>query len=179
VLIAAAVFATLGEGDNGGKASSGGNKTATTAKAPASTQKNPIPIGTDVEVAKGWNLKVNSAEMNANATVAAGNEFNTPDPGKQYVLVNVTITNHSDQPEAPLVNMKISLLPASGVAVDATFVAGVSGGLDTTAQMQPGASATGTIPFQVPSDQVTGTVLLGQSQFTIDAAKDEKFFAIQ
>ena len=75
--------------------------------------------------------------------------------------------------------MKVSLLPPSGVAIDTDFVANLPDEIDISAQMQPGASVTGSLTFQVPSDQVNGSVLLGQSQFTMDEAKDQKFFAIQ
>jgi hypothetical protein len=73
----------------------------------------------------------------------------------------------------------LSLLPPSGVAVDTAFVAGVPNEIDSTAQMQPGASATGSLVFEVPSADVDNTVMLGQSVFTLDAKKDQKFFAIK
>lgn len=150
-----------------------------TAEAPASTRENPIPIGTDTEVAAGWNLKVNSAELDGNATASGGNEFITPEPGNQFVVVNVTITNKSDQPDEPFINLKLSLLPPSGVAADTEFITSAPNQIDTTAQMQPGASATGNVVFQVPSAEAAQSVLLGQSVFTLDEAKDQKFFAIQ
>ena len=175
-LIAAAMFATLGEGSS--SSSDSGDKDDKSA-APASTQASPIPLGTDVVVAEGWNLKVNGAELDANATMAAANQFNTPEAGKQYVLVNVSITNNSDQPEAPFTNVKLALLPPSGVAADPTFVAGLAGAIDSMAQMQPGATATGVVPFEVPAAEAAASVLLGQSTFTMDEAKDQKFFAIQ
>lgn len=176
------LFATLGESESGGDGdssdSNGGNDKTGAAEAAPSTRDNPVPLGTEIEVAAGWNLKVNSAELDANATVAAVNQFFTPDPGNQYVLVNVTITNTSDQPDEPWVNLKVSLLPPSGVSQDPEFLIGLPGELDTMAQLQPGASLTGVVPFQVPSSEIDGTVLLGQSQFTLDEAKDQKFLAI-
>lgn len=193
LVIVVGMFATLGEAESGGdgdsSASGDGDSTetttaeesasTTTTEAAASTQENPIPLGTEVEVAAGWNLKVNSAELDANATVAAVNEFFTPDPGNQYVLVNVTLTNTSDQPDEPWINLKVSLLSPSGVAQDPEILIGLPNEIDTMAQLQPGASLTGDVPFQVPSAEIGGTVLLGQSQFTLDEAKDQKFFAIQ
>jgi hypothetical protein len=176
-LIAVAMFATLGESSSSGSSDSGDKDEKSAA--PASSQAAPIPLGTDVEVAKGWNMKVNSAELDGNATVAAANEFFTPDEGKQYVLVNVTITNNSDQPDEPLFAIDISALPPTGVAVDPAFLVGLTGEIETSAQMQPGASMTGVIPFEIASADVAGTVLLGESTFTLDEAEDQKFFAIQ
>ncbi len=175
VVIGAAMFATVGEGPTEKSSSDGDSGTP----AATSSQSSPIALGTETEVAKGWTVKVNSAELNANATVASANEFNKPEEGKQYVIVNVTVSNKSDQPEAPFTNVKLSLLPPSGVAVDTAFVAGVPNEIDSTAQMQPGASATGSLVFEVPSADVDNTVMLGQSVFTLDAKKDQKFFAIK
>jgi hypothetical protein len=181
-----ALFATLGEAETSGGGSSAGGGNDGSAKEgsaettqPTSSQASPIPIGTDVEVAKGWNLKVNSAELNANATVAATNQFTTPDPGKQFVIVNVTITNNSGEPGEPLFEMKVSALPPSGIGVDRAFVSGLPDEINTSAQMQPGASMTGALVFEIPSAEVPGTVLLGQSQFTLSENEDQKFFAIQ
>ncbi len=172
--ITAALFATVGE-----SGSSGSKEPDSKKDAPASSQAAPIPIGTLVTVADGWDVKVNSAEMDANATVAAANQFNTPEAGKQYVLVNLSITNNSDQPAAAFTNVKFSLLPLSGIADDFTLAAGVPGEISETADMQPGSTATGVMVFEVPVDQVAGTVLLAQSVFTMDEAKDQKFMAIQ
>jgi len=171
------MFATLGEGSSSGSSDSGDKDDKSAA--PASTQATPFPLGTDVEVAKGWNMKVNSAELDGNATVAAANEYSTPEAGKQFVLVNVTITNNSDQPDEPLFAIDISALPPTGVAVDSSFLMDLPGELETSAQMQPGVSVTGVIPFEIASADVAGTVLLGESTFTMDEAKDQKFFAIQ
>ncbi len=174
VLIVAAVFATIGEGDSKSDASSKSNGTS----APASSQSAPIPVGTSATVAKGWDVKVNSANLNANADMTAANEFNTPTAGSQYVSVNVSLTNSSDKPDVPFVNVKLTLLPKSGVAISTTFVAGVAGEIEPTAQMQPGATATGVFVFEVPTADVVGVVLLGEPEFTLDTTKDQKFFAL-
>lgn len=187
LVISVGMFATLGESESGGgRADDPGSRGTieetglpTAAEAPSSSQENPIPLGTEVEVAAGWNLKVNSAELNANASVSAVNQYFVPDPGNQYVLVNVTITNTSDQPGEPWTNLKVSLLPPSGVSKDPEILIDLPNKIDTMAQMQPGASVTGVVPFQVPSADVGRTVLLGQSQFTMDELKDQKFLAIQ
>ncbi|MCP4436602.1 MAG: DUF4352 domain-containing protein [Actinomycetia bacterium] len=182
-----AAFVTLAEADSSGDDSSSGDSSSSEASsesggssdAPASSTDSPIPIGTNVEVAKGWNLTVNSAELDANAAMAAANQFNTPADGSQYVMVNMSITNNSDAPAEPMFEMKLSLLPPSGVGIDPAFVAEVPEEIDQLAQLQPGATMTGNMVFEVPVDQIPGSVLLGQSQFTLDEVKDQKFFALQ
>lgn len=174
-VIVVALVATMGEGSP--SESSGGNSdTPTTVKSSAAA---PIALGTAVTVAKGWDVKVNSAQLNADAELKAANMFNTPDPGAQFVTVNVSVTNNSTKPEALFTNVKLSLLPPSGVAISSSFVAGIGGALDTSAQMQPGATATGVLVYEVPSAQVTGSVLLGEPFMTLDTAKDQRFFALQ
>ena len=172
-VVVAAMFATVGEGES--ESSSGGSETT----AVASSQAKPIPMGTEVEVAKGWTVKVNSANLDAGAQAKQGNEFNTPSDGKQYVSVNVTITNKSDQPATPLGNVSLKLLPQSGVAADSAIVADFPQEIDTMAQMQPGASVTGNLVFELTPADVMTAVMLGQSTFTLDAKKDQKFFAIR
>lgn len=175
VLIGVALFATIGEGGNDDKGSS---KSSTSSTA-ASSQAAPIPLGTSATVAKGWDVKVNSATLDFNADAAAANQFNTPTAGTQYVAVNASVTNNSSDPESPFTNVKLSLLPSSGVAITPTFVAGVAQALDQTAQMQPGATATGILVYEVPTADVAGAVLLGEPLFTLDQSKDQKFFALQ
>lgn len=62
---------------------------------PGTGRDKPAPIGTPVSPAKGWTVQVNSAQVNANDTMGSINQFNTPESGKQYTLVNVTIANKS------------------------------------------------------------------------------------
>ncbi|EGP4752368.1 DUF4352 domain-containing protein [Enterococcus faecium] len=43
---------------------------------------------------KGYEIKVN------NVNFSNGSEYETPDTGKQYVIINVTITNNTDQKQS-------------------------------------------------------------------------------
>ena len=174
-VIVVALVATMGEGSP--SESSGGNSdTPTTVK---SSSAAPIAIGTSVTVAKGWDVKVNSAQLNADAELKAANSFQTPDPGSQFVTVNVSVTNNSDKPASPLMNVKFSILPTTGIAIDDSFAAQVANEFSSTAQMQPGATATGVLVYEVPSALIAGAVLLGEPVMTLDTAKDQRFFAIQ
>lgn len=178
--IVVALIATMGEGSSS-KTSSGSDGTAASGSSAAavSTAASPIPMGTAVTVAKGWEVKVNSAQLNADAELKAANMFNTPDPGSQFVTINVSVTNNSGKPASPFTNVKFSILPTTGVAIDDSFAAGVANEFSSTAQMQPGATATGVLVYEVPSAQIAGAVLLGEPVMTLDTAKDQRFFAIQ
>ena len=136
-------------------------------------------MGTDIKVSSGWYLKVNSTQMNANDALAAANEFQTPDQGKQYVMVNVSITNKSGKPDSILTNLKISLLPSSGVAIDHEFVADVPDAIEETTQLQPDAVYTGNVVFQAKTDEVADSLLLVEPAFTIDENGAQRFFSLQ
>src|SRR5947207_2360511 len=64
---------------------------------PPGDRLNPYPLGTAAPLTGGWQLKVNSAVLNADAEVEAvtdqyGNPVNSPPPaGAQYTLVNVSM----------------------------------------------------------------------------------------
>lgn len=187
-VIGVAVFATIGEASSTSKGSSSnpapnaGQTTGSSASGGASSSKAaPIPVGTAVEVAKGWKVQVNSAVLNANAQLAQANQFNKPQPGEQFVLVNVTITNGGTTPEAAFTNVKLSLLPPSGVAVSGLSSCMVSApdAIDQMAQMQPGASQTGNVCFSPKATDVANSLLLAEPTFTLDQAKDQQFFALQ
>lgn len=195
VAIGVGLFATLGEASTsktstGNQAPNAGQTSAPSASASsggggappttASSKATPIPIGTAKEVAKGWTVKVNSANLDADALLAAGNQFNKPKAGEKFVLINVTVTNAGDKPEAPYTSLKLSYLPPSGIAVDGLLscVLSVSDEIDTTAQMQPGAVATGNLCFSVKIADIPNGLLLGEPQFTMDENKDQQFFAL-
>lgn len=188
-----AVFALLGEASEDNSSSDSSEKSTTEGSALSSgsgsesssssdvgkDQSSPAPLGTTLTVAKGWDVKVNSAVLDANAIAQQANQFNTPEAGSQYVMVNVTVTNTSSDPEGPWLNIKLSLLPTSGVAIDDAFVAGLPDEFDVMAQMQPGASATGNLIYEVKSTDIAGLVMLGEPQMTLDKGKDQRFFALQ
>jgi hypothetical protein len=192
-VIGVALFATLGEATktdtstgnqapnagatSGPTASSGGGGAAPTT---ASSKATPIPVGTAVEVAKGWTVKVNLANLDADALLAQSNQFNKPQPGEKFVLVNVTITNGGDKPEAAFTSLKLSYLPPSGIAVSGLSSCLVSAPdkIDSMAQMHPGAVATGNLCFSVKIADIPNGLLLGEPQFTLDTNKDQQFFAL-
>ena len=63
---------------------------------PPGDRLNPYPLATAATLTQGWEMKVNSATLNADAEVEAVNDpypVNPPPPaGAQYTLVNVSMT---------------------------------------------------------------------------------------
>lgn len=186
VAIGVGLFATLGESStsddnatNNAPNANAGTGASSEGGGGESSASTPVPIGEARTVAKGWDLKVNSANLDADAVLAEANQFNTPQPGTKFVLINVSVTNNSDKPDSPLTNVKMSMLPSSGVAVDSTScMVSAPDRLDPMAQMQPGATATGNVCFQMKPEDIATSLFLAEPQFTMDEAEDQVFFAI-
>lgn len=194
-LIVTGMFATIGEGSTGSTGKSGnrapnaasktGDTTAGSTAAGAGSEgadkAKPIPLGTQIKVSSGWEFKVNSANLNATDQIAQGNEFVKPDAGKQFVLVNVTMINKSGKPDAPLTNVKMSLLPPSGVAIDSDIMGGsqASDNCVSTTQLQPDAEYTCNEVYQVKTEEADASLLLVEPVFTINENGAQRFFALK
>lgn len=152
---------------------------STSAAAPAgpgATKETPAPIGTAVEPAKGWTVSVVSANVNADAEMAAVNQFNKPQAGSRFVLVQLGIRNNSDRAAAPMTSLKVSVL-AGGVSHTMDFNQPPAPRLDVSASLQPGATMQGWLPFQVPA-AATDVVLLAEPYVTLDQMDDQRFLAL-
>lgn len=157
---------------------------APTTEAPPTTQAvgskaNPAPIGTAISPAKDWTVTVNSVELNATDRLFAGNQFNKPDPGTQFVAMVVTVTNGSSKPNSLSSNVKLGLLGSAGIKIDSSFAVNDHPELKPYAQLQPGASVTGELVFEVPEGDIANTVLMAEPTMTLDVVEDQKFLAIQ
>lgn len=94
----------------------------------------------DTASADGYDIKVNSVNYNA------GTEFDTPDTGKQYVIINVTITNNTGEKQS--YNPFDFKLNANGNATDVgEIVSGVKDELHS-GELDNGASVTGNLVGQ-------------------------------
>ncbi|MBK5028078.1 DUF4352 domain-containing protein [Enterococcus faecium] len=91
---------------------------------------------------KGYEIKVNHVSF------SNGNEYETPDTGKQYVIINVTITNNTDQKQS--YNPYNFKLNANGNATDVDEI--VTDGIATdrlnSGDLDNGASVTGNLVGQ-------------------------------
>lgn len=89
---------------------------------------------------KGYDIKVNNVNYNA------GNDFDTPDTGKQYVIINVTITNNTGEKQS--YNPFDFKLNANGNATDVDeIVSDVKDELHS-GELDNGASVTGNLVGQ-------------------------------
>lgn len=145
---------------------------------PGRSPQQAFAIGTTVEVAKDWKITVVSAEIDANATMAAESSIYKPDTGKQYVIVRLKIENVGKDPDSVFTNVDLNLLSKTGATINTTF-ASLPDRLDVTTQLQPGGTVTGSMVYQVPKTDLDTLVLLAEPTFTIDELKDQRFFSVK
>lgn len=183
LLVANAPKTTTTEQANGAAPEAGqdgATPTAPEAPTAGASKDNPAPIGTTVTPAKDWSITVNSANLDATAELAKLNMFNKPSiAGNKLVTVNVTVHNGSSRPGMALTELKVGALPPSGVRVDESFAIVGIDTLKPTAQLQPGASITGTLVYELAAADIPQTVLLVEPTVTLDTNEDQRFLAIQ
>lgn len=165
--------------DQPGPAPAVSDPNAATTAAPAGPGLNvnePAPIGTAVQPAKDWTVNVAGVNLQGDTEMVKLNQFNKPEAGNRFVLVNIGIRNNSDKPASVASNLKLSVLVA-GVAHDPMFGMAPAPKLDLSAQLQPNATVQGWVPFEVPAD-AQGPVLLAEPLFTVDKGTDQRFLAL-
>ena len=124
------------------------------------TRANPYPLGTELS-SSDWTVTVNSVDLDADAAVAAENQFNEgPAEGHTYILVNVTATYAGEDPDGASPWVSVSYVSPAGntfSASDRSVVTPES--FDSLATLYEGASETGNIALHVPSEDVEDGVL--------------------
>lgn len=88
VVVVLVVIVAAGMGGSGSSDSS--DKSASSSSSSATPLDKVYKVGQTASY-KGYKIKVNSVSY------SSGNEYEQPDSGKQYVIVNVTITNNTDE----------------------------------------------------------------------------------
>lgn len=139
------------------------------------TRENPIPLGEEAQVGS-WKVRVVGSTLDATQEVLGYNQFNEePEPGKQYVLIEVEATRTGEDAAAFWVDMHYVFVGSGGNTFDAAPVS-VPDSLSDTGEAYPGASIAGNLVFQVASDQVAGGALRLEEAFSFE--ETETFFAI-
>lgn len=140
------------------------------------TRENPIPLGEEAQVGP-WKVTVVGATLDATALVLDHNEFNeAPAAGEQYVLIEIEATRTAEEAAAFWVDMSYVFVGAGGNTFEAAF-ADVPDAISDMGEAYKGASVTGNLVFQVPSEQVAGGTLRLEESFSFEDS--EVFFAIE
>lgn len=93
-------------------------------------------------------------------TSPAGDDFNKPEAGKKFLVVDLTVENKSAETAAISSLLQMSLKDAGGQTYDMDLSASVaSGGTSPDGELAPGEKIRGQIGFQVPTE-ATGLVFV-------------------
>lgn len=140
------------------------------------SRDNPLPLGTTIEDNE-WAVTINSVNLDGDAVVAGANQFNTPaDPGKQYIVVNLTATLKADDGDGAIPMVDVEYVSRDGVTSNAyDKVISVDNNFDGLSTLYQGASATGNMVFEVPADSAAEGVLA----VSPGILSEKKFVAVQ
>jgi hypothetical protein len=136
--------------------------TSTTAAAPeAGTRSNPFPVGASLATNDGIGIVVQSVDFNGDAAVAGANRFNDPPaPGNRFVLVNVKVTNSTDEPLIPWIAIDVEGI-GSANQVRGRCSAVLPDSLSDAPEIYPGGETAGNVCVEVPISELDdGSFLL-------------------
>ena len=98
---------------------------------------------------EGWAVTVNSAQFDADETVAAANEFNpAAEDGEQYLLVNLTIERTTSPAASPLA-IQVKVAAEDDTFHEAAAVAPEQ--LRLLEPVSPGTPITGNLAYLIPA----------------------------
>lgn len=140
--------------------------TTTTTLPDEGTRENPFALGTPLVSDSGVEVTVNSVDFDAAAAIAAENMFNDPAPaGMRYALVNLTITNTSDEPIDTGFEISVSMIGSANRLYDFSngyCSAVIPNSLNDGGQLFTGGTFTGNECLVVPEAEVAdGSLLVG------------------
>ncbi len=131
-----------------------------------SSRENPHPLGTVIK-SSDWEITVNSVNLDATNIVTAENPINeVPASGNVYILANVTVKYIGTDPAGAMPFITVGYVTPAGNAINSydSFTMAPDA-LDTTSQLYEGASTTGNVAIQVPSQGVENGVLTVKPDF--------------
>jgi hypothetical protein len=150
----------------------------TTAPAIGASRDRPAPVGTEVVPAKGWTARVTGADLDADAEVAkAAWGFLRPERGKRFVLVTLDVGHQAANSSVLISEVKLALVAPSGATYSPTLNP-TRDRFDIGEQWPPQGHKSGTVAFQVPRNEIAGSVLRVEPMFTIDGPRDQRFLAL-
>jgi hypothetical protein len=126
------------------------------------TRENPYPTGSHLTTSDGLEV-VLVVNLDANGAIHAANQFNDPPPsGSRYVLVTVSMTNHTEKPVSPGFALSIAGLGSMNQVHDSSACDAVEPRpLYEAPEIYPGGSTSGDACLVVPEQEINdGSLLL-------------------
>lgn len=124
------------------------------------TRDNPYSIGTKIS-SDDWEMTVTDVTLDATDEVLAENQFNEqPDAGNQYMVVDVDITYTGESPDGEMPMATIEYVTAGGNTFDGLDDMVVAPDqLDSVETLYNGATTSGSVAIQIPSEDADAGVL--------------------
>lgn len=148
-----------GEGEGEGASSGEGSR------------ETPFPLGTTVK-SDEWEVTIKDVTLDATDEVMGENQFNEePASGNQYMLVDVEVKYVGSDPAGAMPMFTIDYVSPGGntfSGADSSAVAPDE--IDQFKNLYEGASTSGTVAIQVPSEDVENGVLAVSPDFIADTA---------
>ena len=173
-LLTVAVIAVVGCGGSSTTQTTATSAGSATTQASATSRENPAPLGTEAQVGD-WTVKVVSANLNANTAVKGAIGYQDPAPGDQYVLVNLEATYNGDKTDSFLVGLTYQIVGSKGNTFPPAEI-GIDKSIEDTNEVYKGATVSGALVFEVPSDQIDGAVL---DMLPTISLNDSTYFALR
>jgi hypothetical protein len=134
---------------------------------------NPYPLRATAVIpdSDGWKVRVNKSMPNATAAVRAENQFNDPPAaGRQFFIVNVTVTYTGKGSEAPFAGLTFYALGRSNVAYDQSSdgCGVVPNELDSFKKVFKGGKLTGNVCFSVRKSDARSLLLMVEPGFSFE-----------
>ncbi|TGD30811.1 hypothetical protein EB835_11400 [Brevibacterium sp. S22] len=140
------------------------------------TRENPYAIGTKIST-DDWDMTITDVTLDATDEVLAENEFNeAPDSGNQYMLIDVELTYKGDEPGGEMPMSTVEYVTSGGNTFDGLDDMVVApNALDEMENLYNGASASGSVAIQIPTEDAESGVLA----VSPDMFADKVFVAVK
>lgn len=138
-------------------ASPGSNPPATPGpSAVAGSASQPLALGAAAAIGKEYQVAVTSVKLDANAEVAAANQFNDP-PGGQYILVQMSVTYVGAEEGTPWIDLSETFVGTDARQYDASACgAVVDQGAMQVPTLENGGNASYEVCMDVPPAAIEG-----------------------
>lgn len=146
------------------------------------TRDNPYPIGSTISFTQSgqpfYDITVGAPTLDANAIVAAENQFNEAAPaGQQYALLPLTVTYTGAETGTPGFDISTTFVAADGTTYEPSDVTAVGPSeLYSINELYPGGTGTGNVIIAIPSADIDQGRWLLKVGFI---GRDEVFIAAQ
>ena len=144
----------------------------------AGSASQPLALGTAAAVGKEYQVAVTSVRLDANAEVAAANQFNDPPEG-QYIIVHMSVTYVGAEEGTPWIDLSETFVGTDARQYDASACGAVvdQGAMDVPT-LEHGGNASYQICMDVPAAAIEGGKIFVEQRMSFND-KSRVYWAIR